>query len=343
MNFLKKVICDSSNKKNKTISNNSLGNNGPSANSLPNIQYQNMNSNGSSAKSSLFFQENVNPNKNLKSSYLASTKNNINTSRISAYGTHTVNPQNYFNKSNKIIALNNFRKKTESSGKLLKSKISPKHNKVVKDNGNKIKNIDMNDDCQDTMKDDDSNLNMSWNNPKNNLKTINTSLISNNKQSINTNAQPKQSVQSINNNLNSRIPIPINTNNKSQLQPRPSIRSTDDMKNRPVLNDNKSVRSKKEDESKSRKSSFSVAPFQKLSHSEVFTKSYSTGIYIDADTTFINPMLMKMQNRKGKGFKYCSDLSRAGKDAEGKIKIDQDTPLISLNVGGFPIFKRLFH
>ena len=338
MNFLKKVICDSSNKKNKTISNNSLGNNGPSANSLPNIQYQNMNSNGSSAKSSLFFQENVNPNKNLKSSYLASTKNNINTSRISAYGTHTVNPQNYFNKSNKIIALNNFRKKTESSGKLLKSKISPKHNKVVKDNGNKIKNIDMNDDCQDTMKDDDSNLNMSWNNPKNNLKTINTSLISNNKQSINTNAQPKQSVQSINNNLNSRIPIPINTNNKSQLQPRPSIRSTDDMKNRPVLNDNKSVRSKKEDESKSRKSSFSVAPFQKLSHSEVFTKSYSTGIYIDADTTFINPMLMKMQNRKGKGFKYCSDLSRAGKDAEGKIKIDQDTPLISLNVGGLEGF-----
>lgn len=103
----------------------------------------------------------------------------------------------------------------------------------------------MNDDCQDTMKDDDSNLNMSWNNPKNNLKTINTSLISNNKQSINTNAQPKQSVQSINNNLNSRIPIPINTNNKSQLQPRPSIRSTDDMKNRPVLNDNKSVRSKR--------------------------------------------------------------------------------------------------
>jgi serine/threonine protein phosphatase PrpC len=338
MNFLKKVICDSSNKKNKTISNNSLGNNGPSANSLPNIQYQNMNSNGSSAKSSLFFQENVNPNKNLKSSYLASTKNNINTSRISAYGTHTVNPQNYFNKSNKIIALNNFRKKTESSGKLLKSKISPKHNKVVKDNGNKIKNIDMNDDCQDTMKDDDSNLNMSWNNPKNNLKTINTSLISNNKQSINTNAQPKQSVQSINNNLNSRIPIPINTNNKSQLQPRPSIRSTDDMKNRPVLNDNKSVRSKKEDESRSRKSSFSVAPFQKLSHSEIFTKSYSTGIYIDADTTFINPMLMKMQNRKGKGFKYCSDLSRAGKDAEGKIKIDQDTPLISLNVGGLEGF-----
>lgn len=49
-------------------------------------------------------------------------------------------------------------------------------------------------------------------------------------------------------------------------------------------------------------------------------------------------MLMKMQNRKGKGFKYCSDLSRAGKDAEGKIKIDQDTPLISLNVGGLEGF-----
>ena len=190
----------------------------------------------------------------------------------------------------------------------------------------------MNDDCEDTM-------NNSFNNPKNNLRPINSSLMPNNKQSINTSVQPKQSIQSINNNsLSSRIPIPINTNNKSQLQPRPSIKSTDGMTKRPILNDNKSVKSKKEDDTRSRKSSFSVAPFQKLSHSEVFTKSYSTGIYIDADTTSINPLLMKMQNKKGKGFKYCSDLSRAGKDADQNLKIDQDTSLISLNVGGLEGF-----
>ena len=339
MDFLKKIICDSDNKRNGT-SNNSLSNNGANANSLPNAQYQNMNYTGSSASSSLLFQENVNPNKSLKNSYLASTKNNLNTSRNSAYGTYTVNPESYFNKSNKFNTLGNLRKKTESSGKLLKSEISSKHNKVIKDNGNKIQNIDMNDDCEDTMKIDNSTMNNSFNNPKNNLRAINnSSLISNNKQSINTSVQPKQSIQSIkNNSLSSRIPIPINSNNKSQLQPRPSIKSTDDMTKRPVLNDNKSAKSKKEDDNRSRKSSFSVAPFQKLSHSEIFPKSYSTGIYIDADTTSINPLLMKMQNRKGKGFKYCSDLSRAGKDADQKIKIDQDTALISLNVGGLEGF-----
>jgi len=331
MDFLKKIICDSDNKR-KGINNNSLGNNGANSSSLPNAQYQNMNYTGSSAGSSLLFQENVNPNKNLKSSYLTSTKNNFNTSRNSAYGTHTVNPESYFNKSNKFNTFGNLKKKTESSGKLLKSEISSKHNKVIKDNGNKIQNIDMNDDCEDTM-------NNSFNNPKNNLRPINSSLMPNNKQSINTSVQPKQSIQSINNNsLSSRIPIPINTNNKSQLQPRPSIKSTDGMTKRPILNDNKSVKSKKEDDTRSRKSSFSVAPFQKLSHSEVFTKSYSTGIYIDADTTSINPLLMKMQNKKGKGFKYCSDLSRAGKDADQNIKIDQDTSLISLNVGGLEGF-----
>ena len=331
MDFLKKIICDSDNKR-KGINNNSLGNNGANSSSLPNAQYQNMNYTGSSAGSSLLFQENVNPNKNLKSSYLTSTKNNFNTSRNSAYGTHTVNPESYFNKSNKFNTFGNLKKKTESSGKLLKSEISSKHNKVIKDNGNKIQNIDMNDDCEDTM-------NNSFNNPKNNLRPINSSLMPNNKQSINTSVQPKQSIQSINNNsLSSRIPIPINTNNKSQLQPRPSIKSTDGMTKRPILNDNKSVKSKKEDDTRSRKSSFSVAPFQKLSHSEVFTKSYSTGIYIDADTTSINPLLMKMQNKKGKGFKYCSDLSRAGKDADQNLKIDQDTSLISLNVGGLEGF-----
>lgn len=331
MDFLKKIICDSDNKR-KGINNNSLGNNGANSSSLPNAQYQNMNYTGSSAGSSLLFQENVNPNKNLKSSYLTSTKNNFNTLRNSAYGTHTVNPESYFNKSNKFNTFGNLKKKTESSGKLLKSEISSKHNKVIKDNGNKIQNIDMNDDCEDTM-------NNSFNNPKNNLRPINSSLMPNNKQSINTSVQPKQSIQSINNNsLSSRIPIPINTNNKSQLQPRPSIKSTDGMTKRPILNDNKSVKSKKEDDTRSRKSSFSVAPFQKLSHSEVFTKSYSTGIYIDADTTSINPLLMKMQNKKGKGFKYCSDLSRAGKDADQNIKIDQDTSLISLNVGGLEGF-----
>ena len=335
MKFLN-MFCDSINNKRKTKSNDSLGNNGSNLYSFPYYENQNMNYTGSSA-SNLLFQENVNPNKNLKSSYLTSINNNFNNSKFSAYETYTANNGIHSNKTNKFNGLNILRKRTESSGKLLQSKRSSKHNKVVKD-GNKIQNIDMNDDCQDTMKDDDSIINSSWNDPKNNLKAINNSLISNNKQSISTNFQPKQSIQPINNNLSSKIPMPLNLNNKSQLQPRPSIRSSDGMKNRPVLNDNNSSQSKKEDESRARKNSSTTAPLQKLSYSEILTKSYSTGIYIDADTTSINPLQIKMKNRKGKGFKYCSDLSRAGKDAEGKIKIDQDTSLISLSVGGLEGF-----
>ena len=334
MNFFN-IFCDSANNQRKTKSNDSLGNNGPNFNSFYNFENQNMNYTGSSARNSLF-QENVNPNKDLKSSYPTSIKNNFNNSRNSAYETYTANMGNHSNKTNKFTGLNIVRKRTESSGKLLQSKRSSKHNKVVKD-GNKIQNIDMNDDCQDTMKDDDSIINSSWNDPKNNLKAINNSLISNNKQSISTNVQPKQSIQPINNNLSSKIPIPINVNNKSQLQPRQSIRSSDGMKNRPVLNDNNSAQSKKEDESRKRKNS-NPAPLQKLRYSEILNKSFSTGIYYDADTTSINPLRIKMKNRNGKGFKYCSDLSRAGKDAEGKIKIDQDTSLISLSVGGLEGF-----
>ena len=334
MNFFN-IFCDSANNQRKTKSNDSLGNNGPNFNSFYNFENQNMNYTGSSARNSLF-QENVNPNKDLKSSYPTSIKNNFKNSRNSAYETYTANMGNHSNKTNKFTGLNILRKRTESSGKLLQSKRSSKHNKVVKD-GNKIQNIDMNDDCQDTMKDDDSIINSSWNDPKNNLKAINNSLISNNKQSISTNVQPKQSIQPINNNLSSKIPIPINVNNKSQLQPRQSIRSSDGMKNRPVLNDNNSAQSKKEDESRKRKNS-NPAPLQKLRYSEILNKSFSTGIYYDADPTSINPLRIKMKNRNGKGFKYCSDLSRAGKDAEGKIKIDQDTSLISLSVGGLEGF-----
>ena len=336
------VLCDSLNSKRKTTSNDSSGNNGSTSNSLPNVQNQNMNNyTGSSASSSLLFQENVNPNKNLNSSYQTITKNNFNNSTNSAYGTHTINPESYY-KLNRSYILNNMRRKTESSGKLLKSQRSSKHNKVVKDNGNKIQNIDMNDDCQDTMKDDDSILNSSWANQNNNLKSINNSIISNNKQSVNTSVQPRQSIQSINSSIRSNNSIPIKANNKSQLQPRPSIKSSDAMKSRPVLNDNKSIKSKKEDESRSRKSSFSMAPFQKLNNSSILTSRNSinsvTGIYIEAETNNINPMLIRIQNRKGKGFKFCSDLSRPGKEADGNIKTDQDTSLVCLNVGGLEGF-----
>ncbi len=337
------VFCDSIKDVKKKLKVDLFGNNSSNASSLPNAQSQKMdNYTGSSSNSSLFFQENFNPNKDLKYNNLSTNKNNFNNTTNSVYGRHTISSDNYSYNSNKFKALNKFKRKAESSGKLLKSKRSAKHNKVVKDNGSKIQNIDVNDDCQDTMKDDESIINNNLNNPSNNLKTVNNSLISNNKQSINTSIQPKQSIPTINNNLSSKTQIPLNLNNKSGLQPRASIRSSNDMKNRPELNDKKSTKTEKDEGINSRKSSYSVAPFQKLKDSAILpiTNPISsiTGIYIDAETNIINPLLIQMQNRQGKGFRFCSDLSKAGKDEEGKIKIDQDISLVSLNVGGLEGF-----
>ena len=44
--------------------------------------------------------------------------------------------------------------------------------------------------------------------------------------------------------------------------------------------------------------------------------------------------LNNVNNISYKGFRFCSELTKAGKDEDGNTKTDQDTPLISLSVGG---------
>ena len=73
-------------------------------------------------------------------------------------------------KSSTLSTFNRMKKnksELESSGTLYISTRSKKHNKVIK-NGKKIRNIDINDDCEDTMKDEDS---VSSYNIKNRLKS----------------------------------------------------------------------------------------------------------------------------------------------------------------------------
>lgn len=43
-------------------------------------------------------------------------------------------------------------------------------------------------------------------------------------------------------------------------------------------------------------------------------------------------------NKKGNGFRYFGRLTKAGRNQDGKTKIDQDTPLVKLNVGDIPGF-----
>ena len=58
--------------------------------------------------------------------------------------------------------------------------------------------------------------------------------------------------------------------------------------------------------------------------------------YIQQETqTQAIPLEEILNEKKGSGFRLCSQLSQAGKNVEGKTKICQDTPLISLNVGGY--------
>ena len=362
----------------------------------------------------LFQDENINQNKPLdlknsnsldKLSIKKKSRNQINKTE-SIYKTKTLNTTN---RMKKIMS------NLESSGTLIVSNKTKRYNKVILKNGKKIKNIDINDDCEDTMKDEDSVTSFKMKNKlksDNNLKkttqnnlNLNNKLISNDKQNSNFEAKPKQSIPTINNNKKPLNPVVPNLNSKKiEVQPKQTIKRINNNNSSESLKEDKSVNSllsdkydkissnkgksksndqkshttKKEDDSKSRKTSGSThskAPFQRLTISDfplipngtnIFgvpsyntnsnnsNSSYNTqnsvaesylsshlGEYLDKEFNSINNLQMNepLENNKiGKGFKYCDEFTKAGRDPEGKTKIDQDTPLISLNVGGMQGF-----
>ena len=120
---------------------------------------------GQTVNNTVLLQENINPNnltdlnesnsttksKNEKKHYLFNSSNDI------LDKTPKVNAKKNLSKS--VSERDNLfqerKRRLESSGVLVKSKRAPKYNKVYK-NGKKIKNIDINDDCEDTMRDEDS-------------------------------------------------------------------------------------------------------------------------------------------------------------------------------------------
>ena len=121
---------------------------------------------------------------------------------------------------------------------------------------------------------------------------------------------------------------------------------------------------KKEDDKKSRKSESNASnkfPFQPLKdilNSPISKKSTNltntntnTNNYIDHSTNDnlishlgehlqkeIHPLPINEDdinyNKGGKGYRFCSELTQAGREEDGTIKIDQDTPLINISVGG---------
>ena len=209
-----------------------------------------------------------------------------------------------------------------------------------------------------------TNNNNDLNNEK--LKTIsksNTFKISNQKLSLNQSQNNSNQIQKQPNIIKKTPTInSIESNKSSKFPLSNSILEKTSINNETQtnLNDKKSQSSiKKEDDKKSKKSesksSVSKFPFQplkeiihspksKLSSNISFTNN-NKYINPQADTYLISHIGEHLQKeaqplpfllediQKNKGFRFCSELTQAGKEANGALKTDQDTSLISLSVG----------
>ena len=342
---------------------------------------------GQTVNNKALLQENINPNKltdlnksnsTTKSKKVKNTTNLHNSSNDITDKTPKVNAKKNLSKSvsERENLIQDRKKKLESSGVLVKSRRAPKYNKVLK-NGKKIKNIDINDDCEDNMKDEDSVSSIPIKAKK---KSNDSSIISNSK--MNSEPQPKQTIKIKPNDINSENPSNKNlrTNAKSKDQPEQTIRrikTNSEILNVKEHNFDKFSKNKESNDTKSRISSGSTQskpPFQdfavkenpmtpngqNLFGSPVYNiNTHSThntnntqksdsylsthlGEYLDKEMNPLNPIALPSpsinNNKIGKGFRLCSDFTKAGKDPDGNTKIDQDTPLVSLNIGGIQGF-----
>ena len=265
--------------------------------------------------------KNLLKNKNNPSVPLNSTNyinNNVNNSnRNASFDTNINNNRNcktiYVNKDS------NLKRNLSSSGILKPSKRNKKFDKVLK-NGKKLKNIDINRDY-DENPDDDISSNMS-----------SASNIFKNKLNKKTN------------NINSIIfeENSISSSHKSN-------KSTNDIN---LDNKESTIKKATTQFSVSKQNFFGINPqYQK--------KPIENGVYNLSLSTIpeeINPQISNPDTNNafqpqefmnqdeiypsspGKGFKFCSQLSKAGKNLDGHEKIDQDTPLICISLGGIEGF-----
>ena len=289
--------------------------------------------------------KNLLKNKNNPSVPLNSTNyinNNVNNSnRNASFDTNINNNRNcktiYVNKDS------NLKRNLSSSGILKPSKRNKKFDKVLK-NGKKLKNIDINRDYDESPDDDiSSNMSSASNTFKNKLN------------------------KSSNNNYTIK-PLKNNFEENSISSSHKSNKSTNDIN---IDNKESIIKKAKTQFSVSKQNNFGINP-QKYPN-----KQMENGVYTLSLTTIpkeINPQvaipdinngipnfpqnfeenikpqafppnLQEIMNQddlytspQGKGFKFCSQLSKAGRTADGKEKTDQDTPLISISLSGIDGF-----
>ena len=300
---------------------------------------------------------------------LLSSNNNINKSINSISASDRKNGSN----------LNKFKISLSSSGILKKSKRDKKYNRVLK-NGKKLKNIDLNRDYEEEPENEDdlSSINSSTNLFKNKLSLQNNSLNNNepeksilnsklkNSNSNGNNAINNQQQNSIikslknnnldekshasshkSNNINNSIKEPLINKAKTQiLVPNQQNLNILNTNNTPMIIENGPV--------ENQIYNFDLGGMQEISQSIIFQDENDNnpipnlGEYMQNETfpqpfyqdeinlnNIINP------NQQSKGFKCCSQLTKAGLDGNGQEKTDQDTPMLYLSVAdieGFNIF-----
>lgn len=300
---------------------------------------------------------------------LLSSNNNINKSINSISASDRKNGSN----------LNKSKISLSSSGILKKSKRDKKYNRVLK-NGKKLKNIDLNRDYEEEPENEDdlSSINSSINLFKNKLSLQNNSLNNNepeksilnsklkNSNSNGNNAINNQQQNSIikslknnnldekshasshkSNNINNSIKEPLINKAKTQiLVPNQQNLNILNTNNTPMIIENGPV--------ENQIYNFDLGGMQEISQSIIFQDENDNnsipnlGEYMQNETfpqpfyqdeinlnNIINP------NQQSKGFKCCSQLTKAGLDGNGQEKTDQDTPMLYLSVAdieGFNIF-----
>ena len=300
---------------------------------------------------------------------LLSSNNNINKSINSISASDRKNGSN----------LNKSKISLSSSGILKKSKRDKKYNRVLK-NGKKLKNIDLNRDYEEEPENEDdlSSINSSTNLFKNKLSLQNNSLNNNEPEKSILNSQLKNSNSNGNNainnqqqnsiikslknnnldekshasshksnNINNSIKEPLINKAKTQiLVPNQQNLNIYNTNNTPMIIENGPV--------ENQIYNFDLGGMQEISQSIIFQDENDNNPipnlseYMQNETfpqpfyqgeinlnNIINP------NQQSKGFKCCSQLTKAGLDGNGQEKTDQDTPMLYLSVAdieGFNIF-----
>ena len=282
------------------------------------------------------------------------------------------NINNFYNTNNLRNSFNGNmirNKSLISSGKLKISRRNQKYNRVIK-NGKKLKNIDLNRDYDEEPEneDDKSSINSSLFKNKLASKVQNDSLNKNaseqlilNNQQTNTNIagnnisniQQNSIINSLNNNNNlddiSKVPSNNLNNNEPEINKSKNQYLVSKQENINILvNKNQPIPLENIYLNNSIYNSY-LGGKQPINPYMIYPEETNNSILMDnfddyiKNETLTQPFYQEEINEHkiGIGFKFCSKLSKAGANAHGIEKTNQDTPLTYIsvaNVEGFNIF-----